>query len=243
MKRIKALGLCLLAVFALTGVAASVAQAEEAPEFYTKTAIGVPGAPQPFTATVAAASFWEGSVSKLKIECKKTTGAGEVTGAKTLARYRFVLKECEIATLNLPCENKGAGTKEIETESLKGELGAVSATTPGIRLKPEGGEFVTQYECAGGAESIKWKGSVISSGTGSGTTVDNSKFASSLKQVWAESKGIQKYTHFLTGPSEQLTSEVKEGANPPTEELIGVSGTFTFLDTENPTDDNWGVTK
>jgi hypothetical protein len=241
MKRIKMLALSVVAVFALTAIAASIAQAE--PEFYTKSAIGVAGAAQKFTATDAAASFLEGSVSKLKIECKKASGSGELTGAKTSAKNVTNFKECEIATLNLPCENAGPGTKEINTESLGGELGAISATIPGTRLKPESGEFLAQFECAGGAVLIKAKGSVIGSGTGSGTTVDNSKFAANLKLVFSESKGIQKYTHFLTGPSEQITSVVKEGANPPTEELSGQSGTFTLVDNENPTDDNMGVTK
>jgi hypothetical protein len=229
-------------VVALIATIASVAQA--GPEFYSKSAIGVPTAPQKFTVSGAGVVLEVGSRG-FKIDCHKTTGSGEVDTATTVRDVKILLQQCEGPPLGDPCGSEGRGveSREIELEPLSGELGAISATTPGVRLAPESAAFIAQINCEPFMVPITLKGSVIGSDTGSGTTVDNSKFVPTLKIVYAESKGIQKYTHFLTGPSEQLTSVVKEGGNPPTEELTGQSGTFTLTDVENPTDDNLGVTK
>ena len=64
--------MCLVAVFAMTALMASVAQAAT-PEFYTKAVIGTTAANQKFTST-SATSYLEGHTSHVKIECKKYRG-------------------------------------------------------------------------------------------------------------------------------------------------------------------------
>jgi hypothetical protein len=214
MTRIKTLGLCLVAAFALSAVVASMAQAN--PEYYSKGAIGSTVGPVPFTATTGIA-FLEGHTSKAKIECKKGSGSGEVDTATTSVKNLTNFQECEVAGLALPCQNHG--TKEIETKDLQGELGPVSATKPGTRLSPESGEFLAEFECGGGAIVIKVKGSLIGELSGaSGKTPAEGKFGASGTLTFAETGGIQKITKFLgelTG--HQLESVVKEGANEHTE--------------------------
>jgi hypothetical protein len=209
MKRIKALGLCLVAAFALAAVAASIASASATPEYYTKASVGTVAPSVPFTATSATA-FLEGKTSGVKIQCKSSTSTGEVNGAKTSVKNVSLFKECEIAGLALPCEN--VGPKEIETKSLAGELGAITTALPGTRLKPESGEFLADFNCAGGGVLIKVKGSLIGSLSGAaGETPAEGKFASTGKLTFKTTKGAQQYTKFL-GEAEghQLESVVSE---------------------------------
>jgi hypothetical protein len=210
MKSIKTMGLLLVAVCALGALVATSALASATPEFYTKAAVNTSSGNIPYT-TTSATAFLEGKTSGLKVECKTSTGTGEADSATSNAKVITLYKSCEIAGLALPCENKGASTKEIETKSLKGELGAITTALPGIRLSPESGTYVAEFECAGGGVLIKAKGSLIGSLTGaSGETVAEGKLPASAKLTLKATKGVQFYTHFLTGPSEQLTSVVSE---------------------------------
>jgi len=245
MKSIKTMGMLLVAVCALGALVATSALASATPEFYTKAAIGstVAGVAYKSTSTT---SFLEGKTSGLKIECASSTGTGEANGATTNAKVLTLFKKCEIIGLALPCENKGAGTKEIETNSLKGELGAITLTSPGVRLSPESGSYDAEFECAGGGVLIKARGSLIGSLTGaSGETVAEGKLPASAKLTLKATKGVQQYTHFLTGPSEQLTSVVSEFSEAKHEyvtheELSAQNQTATL--TTSPAD-NLGFTK
>lgn len=244
MKRIKVLGLCLGAVFVLAAMATSLAQADT-PEFYTKAAIGTVAAQQNFTAS-SATSYLEGATSHVKIECKKSSGTGTVTGAKSVAKSVTLFKECEIASLHYPCENKGAGTKEIETKDLVGELGEYTATEGGVKLTPESGTYFVEFECASGGVLIKSKGSLVGSIAGSAATVAESKFAASLTLTLQQTHGIQKIKNLIGGTPEQLTSVVSEfnGSGYTThEELGGQEQTNKLEDASFPKDDNIGVTK
>jgi len=210
MKRMKMLGLCIVAVLGMSAVVASLAQANE-PVFFGKAEVGKTVG-NVKTLESSGVSFLEGSKSKLKIECKTSTGlSGEVNSATTSINNVTNFKECEVAGLALPCDN-GGKTKEINTEPLFGELGAVTATSPGLRLKPEApATFLAQFECAGGGVLIKAKGSVIGTLSGAtANTVEAGKLATSSNLTLAQSGGIQKVTHFLTGPSQQITSVVSE---------------------------------
>jgi hypothetical protein len=209
MKRMRMMGLCLVAVFALSIVASS---ATASPVFYTKVAVGgTASGPIKFTGTLGAA-FLEGEVSKTKIECEKGTANGEVTGATTTKNNVTAFTGCKTGTFK--CENAAAG--EIQTKKLQGELGALTASVPGIRLFDEGtgkgGELAT-FTCASGSIGVKVKGSVIGSLSGAaGNTVGEGKFASTNKLTFAETAGKQKYNKFLgEAGSEQLESKVGEG--------------------------------
>jgi hypothetical protein len=207
MKRMRIVGLALVALVAL-GIAAGSASAE--PVFFGKAEIGKSVANVKFKGTGATA-FLEGKTSKLKIECKANSAEGEVTGPTTTAKNLTKFTNCEIAGLALPCETKGAAAKEIVTKNLAGELGGITATLPGTRLKPEEPPYLAEFECASGGVLVKVTGSVIGSMSGAtATTVEAGKLATSIKLTLKETAGAQQYTHFLTGPSEQLTSIVSE---------------------------------
>jgi hypothetical protein len=214
MKRIRIVGLCLIAAFAISIVASSVASAAQ-PVFYTKAAIGSVGAPVPFTGTLGAA-FLEGK-SGTKITCLAGTAVGEVTGPTTTKGNVTTFTGCE--TSGFKCES-GATEGVIVTNVLEGTLGNVTATLPGIRLFSEAGgrgAELAGFSCAGGAVPVKVKGSVIGSLSGSsGTTVAAGKLGLSQKLSFAETKGIQKYIKFLVGQGEageeQLESSVSGGA-------------------------------
>jgi hypothetical protein len=227
MTRIKSLGLCLVAALALGAMTASFAQAETPPEFFTKAAIGSV-APEVKETNTLGVAFLEGHTSKAKIECKKGAGSAVVSGAKSTKEALTNFQECEVATVGLPCENHGS--KEIETKDLVGELGLITSTKDGIRLKPESGTYLAEFVCGGGAIAIKVKGSLIGEITGAekaGKTIAESKFGASGTIAFSETAGIQKYTKFLgEATGHQLENVVKEGTEEK-EELGGQSAKVT----------------
>jgi len=233
MKRIRIVGLCLVAVFAIS-IAASSASA--APVFYTKAAIGEVGKTVPFTGTLGAA-FLEAK-GGTKITCTGGTATGEVTGPTTAKNNVTKFTGCE--TNGLKCENAGPG--EIVTKKLQGTLGGITAALPGLRLFDEGegkGGKLAEFSCAGGAVPVIVKGSVIGSLSGaSGTEPANGKFATSNKLSLAEAKGIQKYTKFTEGEggTEQLESSVSGNPYEP-------SGQSVIATLKSTPAGNLGITK
>jgi len=211
MKRMRMMGLALVAVFALS-VAASTATA--APVFYTKAAIGSVGATVPFTGTLGAA-FLE-PTNKSKITCTGGTATGEATGPTTTKKNITTFTGCEAS--GFKCNSTGEGEGIIKTKVLEGVLGGVTTALPGIRLfdETEGkGGFLAKFTCAGGAITVDVKGSVIGSLSGAaGTEPANGKFASSTKLTFAEANGIQKYSKFVEGEggTEQLESSTNGAA-------------------------------
>jgi hypothetical protein len=212
MKRMRMMGLLIVAVFALSVVASS---ATASPVFYTKVAEGgTASAPIPFTGTLGAA-FLE-PASKTKITCTAGTATGEVTSSTITKNNLTKFTGCEIAGAGLKCNSAGKGTGEIDTKILEGKLGAITAALPGIRLFDEAGgpgAILAEFVCGGGAVTVVVKGSVIGSLSGaSGTEPANGKFAASDKLTFAETNGVQKYTHFEGEGAEQLESNSNGGA-------------------------------
>jgi len=218
MKRIRIMGLCLVAALALSVAAASSAFAA-APEFITKAGIGgVGGSVKVQQETVLGvpkgmgAGTLEGQVSKVKIACKDVKGetTGEITGPKTSQKNVTLFKECSTAVGN--CYSIGK-TNEIETFSLEGELGNLPTGKPGERFFREGsrGAPLAEFECGGGLLSVKSIGSVVAalSTTGVGATPEATKLEKTTKVEFVESKGVQKYNSLeppALGPAEQLES-------------------------------------
>jgi hypothetical protein len=221
MKRIRVIGVCLVAAFAISAVA-SVTASAFTPEFYAKAAVGTTVGPIPFTGTLGAA-FLEGK-GGVKITCLAGSAKGEVTSATTTKNNTTTFTGCE--TGGFPCENAGAGT--IKTETLEGTLGAVAAKKDGIRLYNEstkkGGQLAA-FECAGGAVKVVVKGSVIAEATGaSGTSIALGKLPASTHDLtFTEVKGIQKYTKFLAGEGEAGTEQLESNTNGGPFELSGQS--------------------
>jgi hypothetical protein len=213
MKRIRTMGLFLVALFAMSAALSATASAE--PEFLTKVVVPE-GAKIPIKGTLGAA-FLEGAVSKSKITCTGGTSNGEVTGPKRTKKNIPTFTGCE--TSGFKCQS-GATEGVIITNSLEGVLGGITSTLPGVRLFPEatgrGGELAA-FSCAGGTIPVKVKGSVIGSASGAaGTSPETGKLLTTSKLTFAEAGGIQKYTSFVEGPEkgekEQLESSVNGGA-------------------------------
>jgi hypothetical protein len=195
-------GICL----ALCAVVAPSALA--GPQYFTKSVVGATAQNVTFS-EAGGEAILEGKTSKLSIRCATSTGIGEVTGATTSLHNYVVLHSC--ADAGTPCENAGPG--EIDMGPLKGELGAISATAAGVRLSPETGSAITQFQCFGGGVLVTVGGSVIgrlSAGGAARDTLGESRLWSSVNLTFLQRGGLERYTHFLTGPSEQLLSAVSE---------------------------------
>jgi hypothetical protein len=220
MKRIRIVGLALVAVFAMSVVASTASAA--GPVFYTKAELGAVAPTKiPFTATVGAA-FLEGKTSKSKISCTDTAGGGsgavgETTSAKITENNVTTFTGCE--TGGIPCTSATQASGVIVTKALKGFLGDVTlGKIAGVRLYSQAsgrGGVLAEFECGAGVAKVVVTGSVIGSLSGSsGKTVAEGKFAASQKLTFTESAGAQKYTIFAAGTgeggevAEQLTSTI-----------------------------------
>jgi hypothetical protein len=224
MKRIRILGLALVAGFALSVVASS---ATASPVFYTKVEVGATAStPVKFTGTLGA-TFFEGSVSKTKIECSTGTLSGEVSGSMTTKSVAVTLKGCKTGSGN--CRGAGEPESVLKTSSLEGELGDVTPGVPGLRLFDEatgrGGELMS-FTCLGGSIGVKVRGSFIGQLSGaSGSTVPEGKFATSHSLKMVEKAGVQKFSLFVgESLSEQLEQKAGEGAY----EKVGLSAVATL---------------
>jgi hypothetical protein len=220
MKRIRIMGLALVAVVAMS-VAASSASAA-GPVFYTKAELGSTAPSKiAFTATIGAA-FLEGQKSKSKISCSDTAGSGASAVGETVAAK---LTENNVTTFTgcksgeLPCTSTGEPTEHIKTFALKGFLGDVAlGKTAGVRLysQSEGrGGKLAEFECGAGIVKVVVTGSVIGALSGSsGKVVSEGKFSTTQKLTFAEAGGLQKYKIFAAGTGEvgekeeQLTSTI-----------------------------------
>jgi hypothetical protein len=149
-----------------------------------------------------------------------------VNGAKSTKEVRINFAECIIAS-GEGCENRG--THDIETNNLVGELGLITSTKDGLRLRPESGAYLMEFTCGGGAVTIKVKGALVGEITGAakaGQTIAEAKFAASGDLKFAQAGGIQKYTKFLGESSgQQLENVVQEGKEEH-EELGGQSASL-----------------
>jgi len=220
MKRIRIVGLALVAVFAMSVVAST---ASAALVFYTKAELGsVAPSKVKFTATIGAA-FLEGNKSKSKISCEDLAGSGagavgETVSAKVTENNITTFTKCK--TGEIPCTSAGQAEGTIVTKALKGFLGDVLAgKTAGVRLYSQtegrGAGKLAEFECGAGIVKVVVTGSVIGSLAGSsGKVVKEGKFATTQKLTFTEAGGIQKYTIFAAGTgeegekAEQLTSTI-----------------------------------
>jgi len=221
MKRIRIMGLALVAIFAMS-VAASTASAA-GPVFYTKAELGsVAPSKVKFTATIGAA-FLEGQKSKSKISCEDLAGSGagavgETVSAKVTENNITTFTKCKSGELN--CTSAGQAEGIIVTKALKGFLGDVTlGKVAGVRLYSQsegrGTGKLAEFECGAGIVKVVVTGSVIGALSGSsGKTVAEGKFSTTQKLTFQEAGGLQKYTIFAAGTgeegekAEQLTSSI-----------------------------------
>jgi hypothetical protein len=221
MKRIKMMGLCLVAVFAMSVVASSVASAVtyEQPVFYGKAAVGSTVGTVGFTGTLTEASLE--TASKSVVKCTGGTAAGEVTGPTTTVNNTTTFTGCTLS--GFACES-GATAGVIKTEVLKGTLGQIATSGKvGLRLfnEAEGagkhpGHHLAKFSCDGGATPVDVTGSVIGELSGAaggltgGTGVKEGKFGTTMKLTFAQTLSKQAIQKFDTAEAaEQLESSLK----------------------------------
>jgi hypothetical protein len=106
-------------------------------------------------------------VGGAKIECKKSKGAGEYTGAKSLTAT-LTLIGCTLVSTKAPCQSSGAASGEIVSSALAGQLGFIKdqsgpadelLVSVGVDLSH--GPSLIAAECAGLSEAVTVTGSVI----------------------------------------------------------------------------------
>ncbi|MFI4984446.1 MAG: hypothetical protein ACHQAV_00490 [Solirubrobacterales bacterium] len=171
MRRIRIMGLCLVAAFTMSAIA--TASASAAPEFFgintcTKKFEQMwNGGTCPKTGKVLAATkdvySTKGSTSKLeggiKIECSSDESKGDTEGSKKIVKLKLTYHGCHETGTETPCQTSQATLKVIKTEAIKGELTEASETSGGTlavvqRLEPEKVLF-TKFLCGLTGHTIK----------------------------------------------------------------------------------------
>ncbi len=186
LKRFRIVGLCLMAVFAVSAVGASSAMAEHLEvgkcksvaagtgkwedSNCTKALVGgnfewetyaeaiAKGANPAFTSTSGEKILTLGSTS---IKCKKDKNVGKLTSA-TKDEVTITFEECTALGGLVSCNSAGSGAGTIVTKKLKSLLVWVKHTAPlevGLALEPEAGFFTAEITCA--TVKILVRGSLI----------------------------------------------------------------------------------
>jgi hypothetical protein len=245
MKRMRIVGLCLVAVFALTAFAASSASALPSGEYgfcvkktggkyensgCTKEKAGALKYEwEPLTAPVGFTSEMTAgtkatleTVGGTKITCTKEHGTGEVANNHEVAAVIAHFEGCETSTF--PCQNKGGTSGDINTEPLNGGTGVEKkGTTPPINdklageLHGPGGGPLAEFECAGLA--IVTTGAVLH-------PVSSGKMLTSTKEKFTATKGEQKPSNYEGGGEVALASSTNGGT--PEEAGQTFAGTVKF---------------
>jgi uncharacterized low-complexity protein len=128
MKRIRILGMALVAVLAMSAVAVAIASAA-APEFSPATNSG--------TSKSATATFTEeGEVFSIK--CTSNTGTSTITSAKA-GTFEESFKNCKAASIET-CTTTGQASGTIVSKGTFA-LGFIKGTEVGLKFSPEPTEF------------------------------------------------------------------------------------------------------
>jgi hypothetical protein len=185
--RYRILGLCLVAVFAMSVVASATASAA-APEFlhcvaktggkfaagcgkagtgYEKEAVKAGVGKLKFTGKEGVSHLYG---PHFTITCKEDTSKGEITGPTTIAALRVIFAKCEAENTSskVKCtfHTVGKAPETIETNLLKASLGKVAkaeaVSEVGEQLVPEGNKgFWTGEGACLEVEKFQLSGAVI----------------------------------------------------------------------------------
>jgi hypothetical protein len=186
MKRMRILGLAVVAVFAVTAFAASSALA--LPEFgrcIAKAGTGkykdanctlkagkvVSEKAFEFVKTIEKKNFTSAggagvleTESGTRVECTGQSATGEFKGTTSFKEVKNVVARftgCTLPLLGAQCGTAGSAAGEIVTQKLTGKLGYIAKATKtvGQELKPEvkGGAFVV-FECSSAAKIVVKEG-------------------------------------------------------------------------------------
>jgi len=203
MKRIRIIGLALVAVFAISAIASATASAAK-PEFVFA------GIKKGLKAKSGSATLE--TASKEKVTCTSSSNGGEIeggNGSKKVTGIIVKFKGCKSS--GFACSTSGAASEEIITNSLSGELGYIKAAekTVGLDLLPTGGGEFVEFNCAGGIVKVKVKGSVIGQITPVNKKVTT---AEHFTLTFTQSGGKQGIEKFETGVKDTLETSKNGGA-------------------------------
>jgi hypothetical protein len=167
MKRIRIIGLVLVAALAISAVATAAASAA-LPEFYQK---GSPLTKKTAFAGTASVSKLVGSLAT--VECNSDSSKGDLLNSKEAGKIKITYSGCSIPALGVKCETKKAKPGVITTEDLDALLVYSSETVGGSEVASE--EFTPESEaaeptfakfsCDEGAIPIVVTGSVLGEGS------------------------------------------------------------------------------
>jgi hypothetical protein len=235
MRRFKIVGLCLIAVFAVTAFASSAASAA-LPEFKVCAKAVKVGKTTPTgefsdkSCTVKAAGgkyLLESGLGKKTaiktkskaailetpgagtVECKSSKSGGNTAGTKEETGVIVEFKTC--TSIGKKCNSPGAKAGTIKTNALHGVLGYLSKSPlkVGIALSPEkSGAFDAEFNCEG--LGVQTFGTVIGQVTGDINVISKA----SVLTLAAPKEGQQEFTNFEGGAKgeDELKTEFNLGS-------------------------------
>ena len=233
MARLTAIGFCLVAAFAFSGVATASVWASEAPEIgrcvkqtggkYTNsvcTKLAAPGKVGKFDwepgavknkfAGLGGAATLE-TVNKVKVTCKAEASSGEFTSAKTAGNVIVKFTGCE--ALEFKCKSPGAAEGEIVVNPIAATLRWENATKTkvAIDLVPQAGEVFVEFGC--GPVPVVVKGSVM-------TNLPANKVETVFEEKFTAKVGKQKPEYYFTSTGEKVQDVLfsKIGGSAPLEQ-------------------------
>jgi hypothetical protein len=224
MKRIRTVGLCLLAAFATASVASATASAELPEYMVCSKAAKVGGVWQghytsalcteaskvetggehelekgfgkkaSFTATGGASILASAEVPD-KLECKSSTASGYFTGSKEVKEVIIKSSGCEAAEAK--CKSAGAAAGKINTNALKGEFGYIAGKgtgAPTVGLLLEQESTTYAAEFVCGEIPVRTQGPIIGEVSG-----DVNAISAESTYTFRESGGVQQFSSFEDG--------------------------------------------
>lgn len=207
MKRIRIVGLCLVAVFAFGAVAASNAFAADL--LFKATVGNIAGGT--FLSSGGASTLE--TTGKTKVTCTTVTNHG-LFHSTTLGLVLILFKGCKESLFKTSC-NSGSGAGEIHIPlSTIFHLGlahsVTSTSVPAIIiLLPAAG---INFTCAGGTIPVKVTGNVIGELQSGGVQAPLNKPFKALELVFKQTTGVQALKLILFGggtlTNQHLTSEI-----------------------------------
>jgi hypothetical protein len=240
MKRMRVLGLCLVAVGAISAVIAASASAVAVPEFGRCKAqvggkfsnsgctllakevskqkfewFGGPGPKNKFKAHQKAETLATlETVGGTKITCTTESNENaEFNSAKTVAKIIAEFKGCE--TSKIPCNSAGKGTGEITTNALAGKLGVEKlGLKEGVVVESKNKLEVQLFAESLGGLLAEFNCSTIHVEVKGCVAhpVASGKMLLTSTEKFTASKGEQKPDKFLGGPVDECALESNGGA-------------------------------
>jgi hypothetical protein len=244
MKRMRVIGLCLVATVAMSAVAVSSAFAT-APEFgrcvakaggkFQDAGCTKPSIPgkekfewepgiikKKFTSKLKEGTPTLETAGGTKITCNAEQGGGEITGEKSVGNVTAKFNGCK--TSGLACENGAA--EEINTNKLQGVIGVEKLGETAVKnklaesLAPESPATTdAEFECAGLRVIVR--GTVLH-------TITANKMLLVSTEKFVATKGEQKPDHFAGGKNDELILESSTAGAPFEEAGQAIIASVTF---------------